>query len=328
VCGLLLVIGFLFVVYRMFVQKKKANNIITQKNTQLEQANTEISAQRDKIEIQRDEIALQRDTVAQQKDQLAETLDTLRLTQAQLVESEKMASLGNLVAGVAHEINTPVGIGITASSAMVEDTKQFADLYKNGQMTRQQLENFLDNIYKTGNLLLKNLNRTGDLVQSFKQVSVDQLSEQMRSFNLKDYINDLLLSLKPELDKKTVDVEIECDKALEIYSYPGVFAQIITNFVTNSIKHGFRNRTSGTIKISVYNEVNNLLLEFKDDGIGIPEEIQPKIFDPFFTTNKQTGTGLGLHIVYNLVKQKLSGKISCYSRAGEGATFICTIPLA
>ncbi|MBI4645260.1 MAG: hypothetical protein HY738_01380 [Bacteroidia bacterium] len=287
--------------------------------------------------------------INEQKEELFQTLEELRTTQEQLIESEKMASLGNLVAGVAHEINTPVGIGITASSSLVEQTKQFAVLYRSGQMTREQLEEYLENIYQDGNLILKNMNRTGELVRSFKQVSVDQMTEGKRKFQLKSYINDIILSLKPEFQNKQIKIAVEthgyvktngrsslCDD-IEIDSYPGIIAQIITNLVLNSVRHGFRDRDSGDITIIVSVGTNgastplsnpraSIHIQYKDNGCGIPEENLPKIFDPFFTTNKQIGTGLGLHIVYNLVTQKLKGTVSCDSKEGKGVLFAVDIP--
>ncbi len=315
--GFVLVLVLVFVVYRGYSQKKKSNKILTEKNV----------------------------LITKQKAELNQTLEELRATQEQLVESEKMASLGNLVAGVAHEINTPVGIGITASSSLVEETKHFAELYKKDKMSRKALEEYLESTFQTSKLILKNMNRTGELVQSFKQVSVDQMADEKRKFNLNSYLNDIMLSIKPEFGKKTIKVDIDCDKNLELNSFPGAFAQIITNLTLNSIRHGFREKEKGHITITAKTkchserspahnlcagrseESSHLLLQYKDDGTGISKENLPKIFDPFFTTNKQIGTGLGLHIVYNLVTQKLKGSVSCESEEGKGVLFTVSIPM-
>ncbi|MBI4649011.1 MAG: tetratricopeptide repeat-containing sensor histidine kinase [Bacteroidia bacterium] len=337
IAGLAMVLVLTIVSYRSYRRKRKDNML-------LERQNLEITMQKEEIESQRDEIVIQCDTVTQQKEQLAETLNTLRQTQTQLVESEKMASLGSLVAGVAHEINTPVGIGITASSSLVEDTKQFAELYKNQKMRRKDLEEYLENTYKTGKLIFNNMNRTGELVQSFKQVSIDQTTEKQRKFNLKSYLQDIIQSIKPEFKGKAIKVDIDCDENIEINSYPGVFAQIITNLALNSIRHGFRERDEGEIRITAHPPApsqregeqpnslpfvedlgGGLILQYSDNGCGISDENLPKIFDPFFTTNKQIGTGLGLHIVYNLVTQKLKGTVNCESR--EGVLFSVEIPI-
>ncbi|MBI4649640.1 MAG: tetratricopeptide repeat protein [Bacteroidia bacterium] len=330
IAGLGLVLVLAIVIYRSYRRKKKDNEL-------LEKQNHEIKQQKEEIESQRDEITTQRDTVTRQKEQLSETLYTLRQTQAQLVESEKMASLGNLVAGVAHEINTPVGIGITASSSLVEATKQFAQLYKENKMSRQELEEYLENSFQTGKLILSNMQRTGELVRTFKQVSVDQMTEEKRKFLLKSYLEDILFSLKPEFKGKQITTEIECANDFEIENYPGIFAQIITNFVLNSVRHGFRGKDDGLIRIIVQTyrgmssdirkEKDNLLLQYSDNGCGISEKNVQKIFDPFFTTNKQIGTGLGLNIVYNLVTQKLKGTIKCESIEGEETKFIIDVPI-
>ena len=301
--GFAMVLVLALVVYRGYRQKKKSNQILSEKNI----------------------------LITQQKAELNQTLEELRSTQEQLVESEKMASLGNLVAGVAHEINTPVGIGITASSSLVEETKQFAELYKKDKMNRKALEEYLENTFQASELILKNMNRTGELVQSFKQVSVDQMVDEKRKFNLKSYLNDIMLGIKPEFGKKKIKIDIDCDENLEINIYPGVFAKIITNLTLNSIRHGFREKNEGKIKITIRQtapsgQTDNLNLQYSDNGIGISKENLPKIFDPFFTTNKQIGTGLGLHIVYNLVTQKLKGTVNCESESGNGVLFTIDIP--
>ena len=265
--------------------------------------------------------------ITEQKNRLAQTLNELQTTKRQLVEAEKMAALGNLVAGVAHEMNTPLGVGITASSSLTDKTKQFADLLKANKMKRSDLQNYLQTAYTTSKLILKNLQRTGELVQSFKQVSVDQASEQQRQFKLKCYLLDVIRSLGPKFEAKPVGIEIDCDEKLELNSYPGVFAQIVTNFVINSLIHGFRDENEGQIRIAAQARDDNLHLEYQDDGRGIPGDILPKIFDPFFTTDKQVGTGLGMHIVYNIVTQKLKGSITCESETGSGVTFRITTPL-
>ena len=305
--GFALVLVLALVLYRGYRQKRRANIMLDEKNV----------------------------LITRQKAELTQTLEELRATQEQLVESEKMASLGNLVAGVAHEINTPVGIGITASSSLVEETKQFAELYKKDKMNRKALEEYLENTFQASELILKNMNRTGELVQSFKQVSVDQMVDEKRKFNLKSYLSDIMLGIKPEFGKKTIKIDIDCDENLEINSFPGAFAQIITNLTLNSVRHGFRKKEKGNITITAKTkchserseESSHLLLQYKDDGTGISKENLPKIFDPFFTTNKQIGTGLGLHIVYNLVTQKLKGNIKCESKEGKGVLFTINVQL-
>ena len=261
----------------------------------------------------------------QSKKELIEKNELLKRTQKQLVQSEKMASLGNLVAGVAHEINTPVGIGITAITTLDERNKQLERDFQNQKIKRSSLENYIQFVKKSTKLILTNLQRTSDLVQSFKQVSVDQSHEQKRKFNLKKYLQDVILSVEPSYDKKNISIRLECDEDLEVYNYPGSFAQIFTNFIINSLVHGFENLNDGEIVINVEESENSLLISYRDNGKGISEDYITKIFDPFFTTNKQSGTGLGLHIVYNII-QKLNGTIECESEINKGVLFKMNLP--
>ena len=259
---------------------------------------------------------------------LQEALENLKTTQSQLIQSEKMASLGGLVAGVAHEINTPVGIGITAISSLLEDTKKMAELYKKDQISRGDFKEFLQATNNSGKLIQKNLERTASLVQSFKQVSVDQSTEQKREFYLKTYLEDVIRSLYPKFKQRGIDINIDCDEKLQLNSYPGTYAQIFTNLVLNSITHGFKNENiKGVIDILVKQENEQIQIEYRDNGEGIPGEILPKVFDPFFTTDQSKGTGLGLNIVYNLVTQKLKGSIKCESKNGKGVVFRIVVPV-
>lgn len=274
----------------------------------------------------------------QQAKQAAETaLQQLRDTQQQLIEAAKMAELGNLVAGVAHEINTPIGIGVTAASRLDTLTRELTDLYGSNKMKRTDLEKYLKSATQGSDLILKNLSRAAELVQSFKQVAVDQAGDQQRTFVLKDYLHDILTSLRPELKRTKYQVTIVCTQDITLHSYPGVFSQVVTNLVMNSLIHGFREKPEGQMTITaslesteeVMGKVSTWLhLNYSDDGRGIPAEVLPRIFDPFFTTNRQGGgSGLGLHIVYNLVTHKLGGIIHCDSVVGEGTTFRMKIPV-
>ncbi|BAP58087.1 serine/threonine protein kinase [Thioploca ingrica] len=275
-------------------------------------------------------------TIAAQKAELEVTLHQLRTTQAQLVESEKMAALGNLVAGVAHEINTPVGVGVTAASQLDKLTKDFANLYKEGKMTRTDLEKYLNSAHQSSVLLLRNLTRAAELTKSFKQVAVDQSSEQQRTFALKEYLSEIITSLRPEFKNTSHQIEVNCPAEIKLSSYPGALSQIITNLVINSMRHGFQQCAAGLITIEVTIETGpalveksaqRLVLHYSDNGKGISPDIIDKIFQPFFTTNRQAGgTGLGLHIVYNLVTHKLKGTIRCESVEGLGSTFTIDIP--
>lgn len=274
------------------------------------------------------QIEAQQEELSSINEQLSTAQQKLQIAQQQLVESEKMAALGNLVAGVAHEINTPVGVGVTAASQLDRLTKDFAQLYKNGSMTRTHLENYLNSAHQSSVLILRNLTRAAELTKSFKQVAVDQSSEQKRTFMLKEYLHEIITSLKPELKHTQHEILIECDSDLKLFTYAGAISQILTNLIINSIQHGFQNKSAGQITIKTTTKDHCFILSYSDNGRGIPTEIISHIFEPFFTTNHQGGgTGLGLHIVYNLVTHKLEGLIHCESVEDFGTTFILEIPL-
>jgi signal transduction histidine kinase/ligand-binding sensor domain-containing protein len=268
-----------------------------------------------------------KDELKQQKEELQVSLERLQATQAQLIQSEKLAALGGLVAGVAHEINTPVGISVTAASSLAEETRKMADQYKTDKISRAEFKEYLNAANQSAKLILSNMERTATMVQSFKQVSVDQSTEQKRSFKLKEYSEDVIRSLYPRLKGKRIRISMNIDEKLELNSYPGAFSQILTNLILNSLVHGFEKKENGNINISARQEDKNIMIEYEDDGRGIPKQNLDKIFDPFFTTNKKAGTGLGLHIVYNIVGQKLSGSISCSSDKEKGVRFKIKIPV-
>ncbi|MFO7558452.1 MAG: PAS domain-containing sensor histidine kinase [Desulfobacterales bacterium] len=279
------------------------------------------------IKKQEKELIEARDEAEEANKALQESLVFIKRTQQHLVESEKMASLGGLVAGVAHEINTPVGVGVTASSFLEDKTKLFQKLVNDGHLKRSDLEKYLKVAAESSSIIHKNLNRAADLIKSFKQVAVDQSGEVKRKFKLKQYTDELFISLKPKTKRTSHKIRVNCPEDLEIDSYPGVYSQIITNFVVNSLNHGFREDEEGLITIDIKKDGEELLIEYSDNGKGMEEETLKKIFDPFFTTSRGFGgTGLGLHIVYNLVTRTLGGKITCFSHPGKGTTFSIRLP--
>ncbi|MEG4202415.1 ATP-binding sensor histidine kinase [Microcoleus sp. Pol7_A1] len=260
--------------------------------------------------------------------ELSNTLDALKATQSKLVESEKMASLGGLVAGVAHEINTPIGVGVTVASALAEHTTEFASTYKSGKMKRSELEEFLDIATQSSNTLLTNLNQAAALIQSFKEVAVDRSSEERRTFLVRDYLDEILIQLKPKLRNSKHSIEIKGDTKMALDSYPGALSQVVTNLLMNSLIHAYEPGGTGKLAFDWQQEGDRLRFEYSDDGQGIPPENLSKIFEPFFTTKRgQGGSGLGLHIVYNLVTQKLLGEIECKSEVGVGTKFIIKLPV-
>ncbi|MGL6338384.1 MAG: PAS domain-containing sensor histidine kinase, partial [Waterburya sp.] len=258
---------------------------------------------------------------------LSETLENLKATQKQLIETERMAMLGQLVAGVAHEINTPIGTSITVASTLKEETNSFARTIQNGNIKRSTMQNYLETAQQCSQLIETNLHRAGELVQSFKQVAVDQNSLDVRSFLLKPYVEEILVSLEPQLKKTKHKLEVIGDATILIDTYPGAIAQIVTNLIVNSLMHAYQTDEGGLLKFEIKRELTRVILEYSDDGCGIPEEHLEKIFDPFFSTAKDRGgSGLGLHIIYNLVTQKLQGRIDVQTSLGLGTIFIISFP--
>jgi len=264
----------------------------------------------------------------QTNEELHLTLDSLQQTQVQLIYSEKMAALGDLVAGIAHEINTPIGIGVTAVSHLEQRLKEMQRLLQEGQLTRSIFTEFTEDASQSTQIVHANLNRAAHLIKSFKLVAVDQSCEQERAFNLNQYIHEVLTSLQPKLKKTRHVIKVECPEELNIYSQPGAFSQIITNLIMNSILHAYDEDKFGVLKISV--QLNNERLKFvySDDGKGMDEATQKKTFEPFFTTQRHKGgSGLGMHIVFNLVSHALKGHIVCDSQLGLGTSFILDLPV-
>lgn len=250
----------------------------------------------------------------------------LAQTHEQLLQSEKMAALGGLVAGVAHEINTPVGIVVTSASVLTRDTKILRLAYENG-LSEEELEDYLSTAEQSARLIETNATRAADLIQSFKQVAVDQTADQQRQINLRDYLDETLTSLTPSLKKAATMVRVSGADDLVVTTYPGALAQILTNLVLNSLIHGFDQRAAGQIHINVAARNDHIVLSYADNGKGIPPELRSKVFEPFFTTRRdQGGSGLGLHILYNLVTRTLGGSVRIDAAADGGALFIIEFP--
>jgi len=267
--------------------------------------------------------------VASRTKELQESLETLKKTQSQLVQSEKMAALGNLVSGVAHEVNTPLGNAITGGSIIVKETKELLSQMNDGSLKKSSMEEKLHVLNETAQLLLKSINQAANLIRSFKRISVDQSIEDKQEFNLHEYLEEILLTFHNKLKKIPVHVVLEGDRDLIIKSYPGVFAQIISNFIQNSLLHGFTaNTMDATITIRFTVDRQHLVLTYADNGVGMDERMQKIAFEPFTTTKRNAGgTGLGLNIVYNLVTQKLEGEIALSSAPKEGVLFTVTLPI-
>jgi len=260
--------------------------------------------------------------VSNRTSELEKSLDTIKETQDQLIQSEKMAALGGLVAGVAHEINTPVGLGITGITHLKDKTTSLKKLYDEENMSQDEFEEYLNINLEATNAIYLNLKRAAELIKSFKQVAVTQSNEGIYKFNLCENINNILVSMRNLLGKTNIDVEINCDNNLQLNSDPGSISQILTNFIANSLVHGFNKNDVGAISITAIEKDGYVHIIYKDSGKGIEKVNLSKIFNPFFTTNRKAGgTGLGLNIVYNIVTSKLGGRINAKSIFGEGVEF-------
>lgn len=253
---------------------------------------------------------------------LITTLNSLQKTQKQLVESEKMAALGGLVAGVAHEINTPIGVGVTAASHLVTLNESLVKQFETESLKKSDLDNYILDSNEAGHIILTNLNRAAELIRSFKQIAVDQTHESHRIINVKEYTEECLLSLKPLLNKYQHKVEIICPDDIKINCNPGQYSQIITNLFINAIKHAYDQGQSGHLRLAIYQQDKQCHFHFSDDGKGIPEESLAKIFVPFFTTARNDGgSGLGLSMIYNIITQNMKGSLRCESVLGHGTSF-------
>ncbi len=261
--------------------------------------------------------------------EMERTLERLKRTQNELIEAEKMASLGGLVAGIAHEINTPIGIGLTGMSHFDEELEQLALKFEQDELDEHDFQSFLHNARELSRTILASLNRAADQVRSFKRVAVDQSHSEIQNFKLKEYCNEVLLSLHNRLKQTRHQIVLVIDPELTLTSDPGSFSQIFTNLITNSLLHAFREDEVGTITLTATRQLEEkILLTYCDNGCGIPVEHRDKIFDPFFTTRRNNGgTGLGLNIVYNIVTKKLQGSVRVEYPSSGGVCFLLTLPL-
>ncbi|WP_051227459.1 sensor histidine kinase [Oceanospirillum beijerinckii] len=261
--------------------------------------------------------------------ELSRTLEQLQKAQQELIESEKMAALGELVAGIAHEINTPVGICVTAASHISDDLNDLQKAFKEQTLTPSMLQEHIDQSHEALGLMRSNLNRASQLISDFKKVAVDQSHSEVREFLLVDYVRTVANSLTPRLKQKKHKVEVTGPEMLEVVHNPGAVSQIIVNLIMNSIIHGFDERREGLIKIEISQpSADQVVLEYSDNGSGMNDEQLAKVFHPFFTTRRSSGgSGLGGNIIYNLVTQVLKGSIRAQNVPEGGARFILRFPV-
>ncbi|GLX87109.1 hypothetical protein tloyanaT_33620 [Thalassotalea loyana] len=269
------------------------------------------------------------DALKESNSELLSTLEQLHQYQEQLVENEKMASLGDLVAGVAHEVNTPIGLGVTASTLMIDKLEGLKNEFHNKTLKPSQLDRYIEESEENLQIIIRNLDRAANLISSFKQVAVDQSIEDERDFNMKQLIDDVFLTLTPKIKNHQYDLNISCDDELVIKSKPSPITQVLINLIINSFIHGFENEINDAeISIAVRAINDRLTITYSDNGSGISLEMQDKIFEPFSTTKRgEGGSGLGMHLVYNLVTQALKGTIQLDATRNDGATFIIDFPI-
>jgi len=268
-----------------------------------------------------------KEALEEQNAALNSAMTALKDAQSELVRQEKLASLGRLVAGVAHEINTPLGICVTATSHLVQELKLTKEDLAAGTLDEEGLAQFFDIVDQSLRIMTTNTQRAAALVRSFKQVAVDQSSDDIRSFDLRKYLDEVLLSLQPKLKGKPIKIEIDCPPDITLDSFPGAVSQIVTNMVVNSLVHGYAEGQGGTIKIVGQLDGGQVRFDYSDDGVGMDGDTLKQLFDPFFTTKRGSGgSGLGAHILYNLVTGALGGTVKVDSVPGQGLHYQLRFP--
>jgi PAS domain S-box-containing protein len=292
--------------------------------SELKNMQAELSKARDELE---DKVEKRTQELSQTNKKLAVAFESLKSTQDQLVESEKMAALGNLVAGVAHEINTPIGIAVTGASNLEHSALLIKKAVDSGKVNRRVFVNQCNSLIGSSDIILRNLERASELVRNFQMIAVDQSNDEKRTINFFKYLNDIITTLSPRVNEKNIKIFLSGDEGLTLLTSPGTIAQIATILIDNSLTHAFEDIVNGQIKISFKVQNNTLLLTVQDNGCGIEVGKIDKIFEPFYTTQRQSGSGLGLSILYNLVTQSLNGKVTCLSTIDESTQFVIAMPV-
>ncbi len=266
--------------------------------------------------------------LARANSELSAAMETLKMAQSELVRSEKLAALGNLVGGVAHELNTPIGNGVMAVSTVYDHVRDFRKRMESG-LWRPSLAAFVDRLERGSEIAVRNLQRANELLASFKQVAIDQTSAQRRRFMLSEVVDEILLTLQPTFKRTPFKLNCQIPGDLTMDSYPGPLGQVLTNLLTNSLQHGFEGRASGQVDITANRQDDGrVCLEVADNGMGIAPDLLGRIFDPFVTSKLgRGGNGLGLHIVWNTVNGVLGGTISVDSTPERGTRFRIILPV-
>ena len=294
-------------------------------------AKDEVGAMARAVEVFRENAIAKRkteDELRAAKEKAESALLELNAAQQNLIDAERLAALGGLVAGVAHEVNNPIGISLTVASSFARRSEIFESDLRTEPLRRSKLDEFVRASRDASQQLVANLQRAGELIQSFKQVAVDRSHAERRQFALSEATDQIVASLRPVLKKAAIALSVDVPEGLLIDGYPGAYGQILTNLFLNAVNHAFADGRSGNITISARGRgADDVEIIFADDGAGMTPDVQRQAFDPFFTTRRnEGGTGLGLHIVYNLVTQQLGGRMMLESRVGQGTTFRIIMP--
>lgn len=289
----ILFITLIITLYRLFIAKNKSSILLENKNLQLEKA-----------------------------------MNNLHLTQEQLIESEKMASLGGMVAGIAHELNTPAGIVLTADTSLLDNTQMLKKKIVNNNLTQKDLDEYLEYSIECNNISVDNIKRIANLIKTFKQVAVDQSNNDFCEFDLSSHIDEALASLQYLFEGNKHEINVHIESSITLNSYPAVYLQLIHTLISNSLIHGFDKIECGKIDLSFTAQNSSLIIIYKDNGKGASNDVIQKIFDPFYTTKRGSGSsGLGTHILYNMVTQLLKGRVSCRQNQPQGLMFEFELPL-
>ncbi len=330
-------VGCAYLMETLFSDFANSRAQLTELTEQLKQKNTLLSEQNSALILQELEVHTLNQNlelrVAERTSELQSAMQQLQLSQSNLARSERLAALGALVAGVSHELNTPIGNGVTVASTLKHELDVLAKLIESNQLKRSQLAASLETLDAGVDLLTRNLDRAAQLVRSFKQVSVDQTSEVRRSFDVANVIEDMVISLTPTYKASKHAIVLDVPQGLSMNSYPGPLGQVVINLVQNAYAHAFEGMDcGGRISIATCREVcdgggHAVRITVSDNGCGIPLAHQSRVFEPFFTTKMgQGGTGLGLNIVYNIVTDILGGTIQLQSTVGEGTKVQIVLP--
>ncbi|RJE75676.1 ATPase [Pseudoalteromonas sp. MSK9-3] len=260
--------------------------------------------------------------------ELLNTLERMHQYQNQIVENEKMASLGQMVAGVAHEVNTPIGLGVTGSTLLRDKLSDIKTAFEQKSLTSKQLERFIGDGIENLDLIYRNLNRAADLISSFKRVAVSQDLELSSDVNITNLLTNIITAMKADIAVKQPEIDIQCADGLTISSKAGPLQQVFEQLISNSLLHAFKGIENNSIDINISRSNNQLSIFYTDNGCGVPTSIRKRIFDPFVTTKRgEGGSGLGMHLVYNLVTQALNGNIALDEDYDNGTRFIISLPL-